>query len=250
VRWIQEAKVTDVRKVSSPSKDFGRRSRILKSVPPVTDPVDEFQLPDVSEEVLELLVELQGRRPGAKPSRTTVLVSPELSSKARRDLHYNTMQDIKKRLAEVTIGQLLKDSPNYRKQVLDVVRNRRRRRLPPTITDVRFTKVEDWGAPEIDAEIDGCMVPGIPVDGGSGVNVIMEQTAVDLGFTTFESTPKILRMANQQEVVPIGKFSQILTRMEDLEYNLNYVLIRLRIPSTFQVLLGSPWLYKAGVLED
>jgi Retrotransposon gag protein/Zinc knuckle len=271
VRWIQEVEVTDVRKVSTRSKDFDRRSRIpveeiesSENEPeregedepvqpvqkPVTHPVDEFQLPDVSEEVLDHLVELQGKKPGSRSTRTTVLVSPELSAKARRDLHYNIMQDIEKRLAEVTIGQLLRDSPKYRKQVLDAVRNRRRRRLPPTITDVRFTEVEDWGAPEIDAEIDGCMVPGIPVDGGSGVNVIMEQTAVDLGFTTFESTPKILRMANQEEVVPIGKLSQVLTRMGDLEYNLNYVVIRLPIPSTFQVLLGRPWLYKAGVLED
>jgi hypothetical protein len=85
---------------------------------------------------------------------------------------------------------------------------------------------------------------------GSGVNGMTEQTAADLGYTTFEPTPKILRMANQVEVIPVGKLSQVLTRMGELEYILNYVVIRLPIPSVFPVLLGRPWLYKAGVLED
>ena len=116
-------------------------------------------------------------------------------------LHYNIMQDIQKRLAGVTIGQLLKDSPKYRKQVMDAVKIRRRKKLPSTIADVRLTEVEDWGAPEIDTKIDGCMITRVPVDGGSGVNVMLEQTASDLGYTEFEPTPKILlRMANQQEV--------------------------------------------------
>ena len=42
---------------------------------------------------------------------------------------------------------------------MDAVKTIRKRRLPRTISDVRFTEVEDWGAPEIDTEIDGCMIP-------------------------------------------------------------------------------------------
>ncbi|CAM6102374.1 unnamed protein product [Calypogeia fissa] len=160
------------------------------------------------------------------------------------------MQDIEKRLAEVTIGQLLRDNPKYPKQVMDALKTKRKKRLPPTISEVRYTEVEDWGAPEIDTEIEGCLITRVPVDGGSGVNVMMEQTAADLGYTTFEPTPKILRMANQEEVVPVGKLSQVLTRIGELEYKLNFVVIRLPIPTTFQVLLGRPWLYKAGLLED
>ena len=94
------------------------------------------------------------------------------------------------------------------------------------------------------------MITRVPVDGGSGVNVMMEQTASDLGYTKFEPTPKILRMANQEEIIPVGKLSQIVTKMGELEYKLNFVVIRLPIPSTFQVLLGRLWLYKVGVLED
>jgi hypothetical protein len=38
--------------------------------------------------------------------------------------------------------------------------------------------------------------------------------------------------------------------MGELEYTLNYVVIKLLIPFGFPILLGRPWLYKAGVLED
>jgi hypothetical protein len=88
------------------------------------------------------------------------------------------------------------------------------------------------------------------VDGGSGVNVMTEQTAIDLGYTSFDFTPKIFKMANQEEVVPLGKISRVLTRLDELEYALNYVVIKLLLPSVFPILLGRPWLYKAGVLED
>jgi hypothetical protein len=80
----------------------------------------------------------------------------------------------------------------------------------------------------------------VPVDGGSGVNVMTEQTATDLGYTSFKSTPKIIRMANQEEVIPLGKLSWVLTRLGELEYALNYVVIKLPIPLIFPILLGRP----------
>lgn len=37
----------------------------------------------------------------------------------------------------------------------------------------------------------------------------------------------ILRMENQEEVIPIGKLSLVTTSMSKLAYNLNFVIIRL-----------------------
>ncbi|CAM6125094.1 unnamed protein product [Calypogeia fissa] len=254
VRWIQNLEEENVWKVSTRRQTYeekGKRPTALevRSEGEEEEEAPAFELPDVTEEVLAHLEELHAKE-GETSTKTTMVVRPSLSPAARRELHYNIMQDIEKRLAEVTIGQLLRDNPKYRKQVMDAIKIRRRKRLPPTISEVRYTEVEDWGAPEIDTEIEGCLILRVPVDGGSGVNVMMEQTAADLGYTTFEPTPKILRMANQEEVVPVGKLSQVVTRMGELEYKLNFVVIRLPIPATFQVLLGRPWLYKAGVLED
>ena len=78
---------------------------------------------------------------------------------------------------------------------------------------VNFAHVEDYGALELVVEVDGCTIPKVPVDEGSGVNLMLESTAFDLGYTTFEETDQILRMADQSRVVPAGRLSQIPTRI-------------------------------------
>jgi hypothetical protein len=183
--------------------------------------------------------------------KKSVIVTSPFSQTAQRILHYDIMEDIEQRVSEATIGQLLKDNPKYRKVLANLLKTKRKRRLPKIFSDVKLIEEdEDWGAPEIDIKIEGCLIKRVPLDRGSGVNVMTKQTATDLAYTSFESTPKILRMANQEEVVPLGKISWVLTRLGELEYALNYVVIKLPIPSVFPILLGRPWLYKAGVLED
>ncbi len=94
---------------------------------------------------MDYLEDLEAQGEEGLQRKTTFKVKPFFTPSARRELHYNIMKDIEKRLADVTIGQLLKDSPAYRKQVLDAVKLRRRKRLPSTIHDVRYTEIEDWG---------------------------------------------------------------------------------------------------------
>ena len=62
---------------------------------------------------------------------------------------------------------------------------------------VNFLKVEDYGAPELVVEVEGCTIPKVPIDGGSGVNLMLEDTAYDLGYTSFEETDQVLQMADQ-----------------------------------------------------
>ena len=69
---------------------------------------------------------------------------------------------------------------------------------------VNFSQVEDYGVVELTVEIDGYSVPKVPVDGRSGVNLMLEDTAFDLGFTSFEATNQVLRMADQSRIIPVG----------------------------------------------
>ena len=46
-------------------------------------------------------------------------------------------------------------------------------------------------------EVEGCIILKVPVDGGSGVNLMLEDTAYDLGYTSFEETDQVLQMADQ-----------------------------------------------------
>ena len=99
-------------------------------------------------------------------------------------------------------------------------------------------------------EVDGCTIPKVPVDGGSRVNLMLESTAFDLGYTTFKETNQILQMADQSRVVSIGRLSQIPTRIGKVTYLQNFVIIRVGTGRPFPMLLGRPWLYSAKVLVD
>ena len=44
---------------------------------------------------------------------------------------------------------------------------------------INFLQVEDYGAPELTVEVDGCSIPKVSVDGGSGINLMLEDTAFD-----------------------------------------------------------------------
>lgn len=63
--------------------------------------------------------------------------------------------------------------------------------------DVLRLEVEDWGAPEIDFDIKGCVIKNEPVDGGSNLNLMTESIAFELGLTKFQPTQKVLWMADQ-----------------------------------------------------
>ena len=116
---------------------------------------------------------------------------------------------------------------------------------------VNFAEVKDYGAPELVVEVDGCTIPNVPVDGGSGVNLMLESTTFDQGYTTFEETNQILWMADQSLVVPIERLVfQIPTRIEKITYLLDYAIIWVGTGRPFSMLLGKPWLYSAKVLVD
>jgi hypothetical protein len=79
---------------------------------------------------------------------------------------------------------------------------------------------------------------------------MLEETAFDLGYTAFEATDQVLRMADQSRVNPVGKLSQVPTRIGGVTYLLNFVIIRVQTGRPFPMLLGRPWLYSTRVLVD
>ena len=115
---------------------------------------------------------------------------------------------------------------------------------------VNFSQAEDFGAPELTVEIDGCSVPKVPVNGGFGVNLMLEDTAFDLGYTFFEETNQVLQMADQSRVLPVGQLLQVPTLIGEVTYLFNFVIIRVSIGKPFPMLLGRPWLYSAEVVVD
>lgn len=93
-------------------------------------------------------------------------------------------------MVEVTLGQLIKDNPMYKKHIVEAIKVKRQKRIPPV--NINVIDIEDWGDPKIDIEISGYAITCVPVDGGAGVNVTMEQMASDLRYMELKPTPKIL----------------------------------------------------------
>ena len=147
---------------------------------------------DVSTEIREQLAkQISDSDPSPRKVRFSdvpVIIEPE-----RKLDDYNIIQDIKDQEANVMIAQLLHDNTNYQKLIREEWTKKRKKRYKPPSVAVNFSEIEDFGALELVVEIEGCVIPKVPVDGGSGVNLMLEDTAYDLGYTTFEETDQLLR---------------------------------------------------------
>lgn len=117
----------------------------------------------------------------------------------------------------------------------------------PTVHQCLKIESKDYGPPEIEVQIAGCVITKVLVDGGSSVNIMTEATATELGFHHFETTPKILRMADQTRVIPAGALRKVDTVIGGRNFKLDYIIIQPSTPSSFPILLGRPWLYMAKV---
>ena len=94
-------------------------------------------------------------------------------------------------------------------------------------------------------------VPGVILDGGSGVNVITEDLANKLGLK-WEPIPFNIRMADNRTVVPKGLIKHAKVKVGGMDYLVNLVVITMQTltPDSYQVLLGRPWLRDAKVKHD
>jgi hypothetical protein len=164
---------------------------------------------------------------------------------------YNIVKDICSCSVNATVGQLLEDNPKYQKQVKEILTRRRKRQLPKVGLEVDVRMIcEDLGAPELDCVINNCRVRYAPVDGGSGVNIMIDTTAEQLGYHELQPTARAMRLANGARVIPKGVLVDVPTIIADREYLLNFLVLQPSRPSAFPLLIGRPWLYGAGVCED
>ncbi|KAL2636309.1 hypothetical protein R1flu_007788 [Riccia fluitans] len=85
---------------------------------------------------------------------------------------------------------------------------------------------------------------------GFGVNIMMARTATRLGLTDLHPYKKFLRMADQSKKLPLGKLKNIETSMDGVAFNLDYMVLQLEDEQGYEVLIGGPWFYNAGVTKD
>ena len=84
----------------------------------------------------------------------------------------------------------------------------------------------------------GQQVSGSIIDGGSGVNVIIEATCSKLDITEWESSPFWLHMDDTCFVCPIGLIRNLEFTLGGHAFTVSIVILRLDAPGSYPFLLG------------
>ena len=158
---------------------------------------------------------------------------------------YNVIENLGNVKADITIRQLLGIAPSCRAALKSKLVKKRSRQ----VHEVALSP--DPGAPIIDVEIEGLIISGVQVDGGSSVNLMNHDTMLGLHLVGLEETKLVLRMADQSRVKPLGILPKVKTRIAGLIFLIDYIVFQ---PNTsnasYPILLGRPWLYQARAKDD
>ena len=103
--------------------------------------------------------------------------------------------------------------------------------------------------PSVQLLILGQQISGCIIDGGSGVNVISEDTCSKLGITEWEPCPFWLRMADTRSIRPIGLIRNLEFTLGGHAFTVSAVILRLEAPGSYPFLLGRPWLRTANIKQ-
>ena len=157
-----------MRRKPDSSSDSDRLSLERIEEPEVADSeegVENNRIPvDISAEIRKEISgpDLEQNRKRVSFSDTPVIINPDVNTH-----EYDIIQDIKDQKANVTIGQLVHDNVMYQKLIRDAWTRKRKKRVKLPAVAVNFSQSEDSGAPEVTVEIEGCVIPKVPIDGGS-----------------------------------------------------------------------------------
>ena len=91
--------------------------------------------------------------------------------------------------------------------------------------------------PSVQIVILGQHVSGCIIGGGSGVNVISEETCSKLGITQWKPCPFWLRMADTRSVRPIGLIRNLDFILGGHAFTVSMVILQLEAPGSYPFLL-------------
>ncbi|MCO5572275.1 hypothetical protein L7F22_026028 [Adiantum nelumboides] len=108
----------------------------------------------------------------------------------------------------------------------------------------------DYKVLVVGVSIGKVFVPGVFLDGGSGVNIIPETTCKRLTLLDWDPAPFQVKMADQRRVQPLGILRNLLISVGGLQFVANFVVLRLEESTcSYPLMLGRPWLRAARVKQ-
>ncbi len=94
-------------------------------------------------------------------------------------------------------------------------------------------------------------IEGVLLDGGFGINIIMERLCVQLGLFKPKPTPYNLHMANQATAKPLGLIKDLKIYVHGIFYTFNFIVIQINaLDFTYFMLLNWPWFKDVKVAHD
>jgi hypothetical protein len=94
-------------------------------------------------------------------------------------------------------------------------------------------------------------IEDVLLDGGSKVNIIIEQLKLKLGFLKPKLAPYDLRMANQTTIKPMGLIRDLKIYVHDIPYITTFIVLQTNVvDSSYSMSLGRPRLKDVKVAHD
>jgi hypothetical protein len=94
-------------------------------------------------------------------------------------------------------------------------------------------------------------IKDVLLDGSSGVNIIIEQLRLRLGFPKPKHAPYNLKMANQTTTKLVGLIKDLNIYVHGIPYIITFIVFQNSVvDSSYSMLLGRPWLKDVKVAHD
>ena len=178
------------------------------------------------------------------PKKPTVL-----SFSKKQSPPYQLWEDLNATKANISLAQLLDTSPVVKRTLRS--RMSKRRQAKPAMLVQKLRHRVDPGPIKVEVQIADHYVPHCLVDGGSGVNIMSKFTLHKLGLKSSGPSHVSMDLANQTRIMPVGQILGLHVTIGGEFYTLDFQILDLPDDGrSYPLLLGRPWLHKAGAIID
>ncbi|KAH9316081.1 hypothetical protein KI387_024708, partial [Taxus chinensis] len=150
---------------------------------------------------------------------------------------YSILEDLSKRPANITYGQLLAMSSEKRRELRGGLNARRRKEVEVPVLEAEA----DPYAPQAEVLCNGISIHDVLVDGGAAVNVMTESVMNMLGLKIDRPSTLMLRSLNKGKTKPEGVISNVAISVMGVVCVVDFQVMK-NGTVAYPMLLGRPWL--------
>jgi hypothetical protein len=161
----------------------------------------------------------------------------------------------------LSLGQLLKIAPKLKRylwqklkleKTLNLSRTTTKKQVGSLVPKVRTTIIATDNHMEvIQVHIRKNAIEDVLLDGGYGINIIIEQLRLRLGLPKPKLVPCNLRMSNQTTTKLVGLIRDLKIYVHSIPYITMFTIFQNNVvDSSYSILLGRPWLRNVKLAHE